>query len=989
MKSNRLRRIPALVLTAVLAASSFAALPVSAADTDPQNYGLADSIQKGTILHCFDWKYTDIMAELPNIAKAGFTSVQTSPAQGIVQDQMTWMWMYQPTTFSVQTNPLGTKTELKNLCTEAKKYGINVIVDVVANHMAGDHTKIQDDLKPSKYWHSLGKITNYSDRNQVINGDLGMKDLKSENTYVQSVVSSYIDELKTLGVSGIRWDAAKHIGLPSENCDFWSVVTNKGLYNYGEILSSPGGSNSKALMAEYTKYMSVTDNGYGNTLLSSFMKGTAPSTNAGWTKNGISADKLVYWGESHDTYANEEGKESNAATQNQVDRAYAVVTSRNDATSLYLSRPYATSPGSIRSGDKGSMHFTSAEVAAVNHFHNAMAGKEDSYAVSNNCSVTTRKDGGAVIVLGSGGNKKVSVTNVSSYAKAGTYKDEVTGNTFTVTKDTITGTVGNSGIAVIYDSGFTSRVEASVVSDTTFNTEALSVTLRAIDVTNTKYTVKTNSSTSTASYTDNQTIEIGKDAEPGSTITLTLTGNTKTGKTVSSSYNYFKAAVKIYPELESGGMVFDNSKTNWKKVNVYVYDESVDKNNPVTNGSWPGAVMTDCKNGLYKYLLPKQFASCKNIMVIFNNGSGDQIPAPLAPGMSQSYTEKKLYDGTIWMDLPVTVVPTGITLSKTSVSVEKGKTVSLTATVAPSDAVNKTVTWTSSDSNVAAVSNGVITAKSAGTATITAKTYNGKTASCKVTVTDSSAVAVKGVSLNKTATTIGKGETISLTATVTPSNASNKTITWTSSNTGVATVSAGKVKGISNGTATITAKSNNGVTAKCTVTVKNAPASITLTKGILTIGVGEKYEIGSGVNSGAGCATRTYRTSNSSVVKMTRTDWVGNFYGVKPGVAYVTVKTYNGKESTCKVTVKNAPVSVKVNKAVMTLKVGQTGSLSAIIPDGSGCASRTFRTSNSSVVKMTKTNWTGEFKAVKEGTAYVTVRTYNGKEASCKVTVKK
>ena len=122
---------------------------------------------------------------------------------------------------------------------------------------------------------------------------------------------------------------------------------------------------------------------------------------------------------------------------------------------------------------------------------------------------------------------------------------------------------------------------------------------------------------------------------------------------------------------------------------------------------------------------------------------------------------------------------------------------------------------------------------------------------------------------------------------------------------------------------------------------------------------------------------------------MTRTDWVGNFYGVKPGVAYVTVKTYNGKESTCKVTVKNAPVSVKVNKAVMTLKVGQTGSLSAIIPDGSGCASRTFRTSNSAVVKMTKTNWTGEFKAVKEGTAYVTVRTYNGKEASCKVTVKK
>ena len=93
---------------------------------------------------------------------------------------------------------------------------------------------------------------------------------------------------------------------------------------------------------------------------------------------------------------------------------------------------------------------------------------------------------------------------------------------------------------------------------------------------------------------------------------------------------------------------------------------------------------------------------------------------------------------------------------------------------------------------------------------------------------------------------------------------------------------------------------------------------------------------------------------------MTRTDWVGDFVGVKPGVAYVTVRTYNGKESSCKVTVKEAPASVKLNKGVMTLKVGQTGSLSAIVPDGSGCATRTFRTSNSSVVKMTKTNWTGE-----------------------------
>lgn len=902
MKKSNLKRISALMLTAALAAGSFAAIPVSAATIDTKSYQLADSIQKGTILHCFDWKYTDIIAELPNIAKAGFTSVQTSPAQGTVANNMTWMWMYQPTTFSVQTNPIGTKTELKNLCTEAKKYGISVIVDVVANHMAGDHTKIQKDLQAAKYWHTIGEIKSYSDRNQVINGDLGMKDLKSEDSYVTQTVSKYIDELKTLGVSGIRWDAAKHIGLPSENCNFWSSVTGKGLYHYGEILNSPGGSKSNDLMKEYTKYMSVTDSSYGNSLLSSFMNGKAPSTNGNWAKNGLTADKLVYWGESHDTYSNEEGKESNAATQNQVDRAYAVAASRNNATSLYLSRPYATAPGSIRIGDKGSMHFTSAEVAAVNHFHNAMNGKADSYAVSNGCSVTTRKDGGAVIVLGSGGNKNVSVSNVSNYAKAGTYKDEVTGNTFTVTKDKITGTVGSSGIAVIYNSSFTSRVEASVVSDTTFTTDTMKVTLRAIDVKNPKYSI--NGGTSKA-YTDKASIEVGSGISAGSTIKLVLTGTNSSGKAVSAEYKYFKVKEKVYPKLSSGGMVFDNTKTNWKKINVYVYDESVDKNNPVTNGKWPGEAMTDCGDGMYKYLLPKQFASCKHIMVIFNNGSGDQIPAPLAPGMSQTYTEKKLYNGTEWVDLPI-----------------------------------------------------------------------------------KADIAVTGVTLNKTAMSIGKGETVSVTATAAPSNATNKTITWTSSNTKVATVSGGKIKGVANGTATITAKSSNGKTAKCTVTVKNAPTKVTLTKGILTIGVGEKYEVGSGVNDGAASATRTYRTSNSAIVKMTRTDWVGDFVGVKPGVAYVTVKTYNGKESTCKVTVKAAPTSVKISKTALTLKVGQTSSLSAIIPGNCGCATRTFRTSNSSVVKMTKTNWTGAFKAMKAGTAYVTVRTYNGKEASCKITVK-
>ena len=120
---------------------------------------------------------------------------------------------------------------------------------------------------------------------------------------------------------------------------------------------------------------------------------------------------------------------------------------------------------------------------------------------------------------------------------------------------------------------------------------------------------------------------------------------------------------------------------------------------------------------------------------------------------------------------------------------------------------------------------------------------------------------------------------------------------------------------------------------------------------------------------------------------MTKTNWTGSFKAVKPGTAWVTVRLYNGLEKSCRITVKKAPTWVGLNKSSITLKVGQTGSVNAYIASDAGCATRTYRTSNSSIVKMTRTNGTGEFKAMKKGVAWVTVRTYNGKEKSCKITV--
>ena len=159
LKQKMKTKIVSCFLAICLVFTSFVVTPVSAQETNQNEYGLAKNIQDGVTLHCFDWKYNDIKAELPNIAKAGFTSVQTSPAQ-VGAKSGVWYWLYQPRGFYAGTNDLGTVDELRSLCQEADKYGIKVIVDVVANHLAGDHSNIQYDLKNGQYWHNYGKVTN-------------------------------------------------------------------------------------------------------------------------------------------------------------------------------------------------------------------------------------------------------------------------------------------------------------------------------------------------------------------------------------------------------------------------------------------------------------------------------------------------------------------------------------------------------------------------------------------------------------------------------------------------------------------------------------------------------------------------------------------------------------------------------------------------------------------------------------------------------------
>ena len=420
------------------------------------NYGLASNIKDGNILHCFDWTYQQIIDELPNIAAAGFTSIQTSPAQPANSSYgSTWYYLYQPNGFYVADAGLGSEADLQRLCSAADNYGIKVIVDVVANHLAGDHTNIDNSLRDSQYWHNLGSGIDYHNRYEITHKDIGMADLNSEHPFVQEKVKNYISQLKSDGVDGIRWDAAKHISLPTESCGFWDTVIDRSLFNYGEILDTPVEGNSSyanGLMSEYTDYMSVSDSVYSATVMGAFKDGSVPSSYGSWVNvSGIDDNEIVYFAESHDTYSNDENTEggwTKFIAQNKVDRAYAILGAKANSSALYFSRPLETNKHSIKIGAKGSTHFKSNEVAAVNKLHNQCVGQKEYYSASGNVAILARETG-ASIALGSGSNQDITVQNPGGTLEPGTYKDQVSGATFTVTDSQIKGYVGGTGIAVL------------------------------------------------------------------------------------------------------------------------------------------------------------------------------------------------------------------------------------------------------------------------------------------------------------------------------------------------------------------------------------------------------------------------------------------------------------------------------------------------------------------------------------------------------------
>ncbi len=737
-------------------------------------YGLAEQMSEGATLHAWEWSFKTIEQHIPEIAAAGYTSVQTEPISAIHTGNKgkifteNWYYVYQPTDTTIGNWVMGSESDLKSLCATAHKYGVRIIVDVVANHMTATWNAIADRWKKSDLYHhdcNDGDVQDYNNRYQVTHCKLlSLYDINTSKTETANMMHDYLVQAVNDGVDGFRFDAAKHIELPNEydGSQYWNIVLNNGAqFQYGEVLQ-----DSISHDADYAKLFAnnsrhgggVTASYYGVKLRGALSSKNLNAGNLNNWDNAAGGNNLVSWVESHDNYSNkpDDYGASMKMSEWEMTMGWGVIGSRSQTMPLYFDRPVGSGGNQpqfaekSQLGDAGSDSWKDSQVVAVNHFRNKMNNaKAKEYMRNcgdNSCLMVERyiKDGNAdsdgVTVVNMNGDKSLAGTETT--LDDGTYTDQVNGGTLTVSGGKITsGTAKGGKISVFYNSNLAS-VSANPTGGS-FKTDTTKVTLHASNVTSASYTTSEGSS---GSYQDGDTIAIGAKTAVNGIITLKLQGTDKDGKTVSAEYTFTKkdpAAVSI---------AYAKKPSNWSNLYAYVYVDDSSAATLKQNAKWPGVAMTkvsagdSCgKDGEYKYEIPDGFD--ENVRIIFNDGNATntlKYPADTAEGEDAAGLS---IDGTYAWNGDTTASGTWTARSCAVVTVNSvkinqkdfttdltngAKTIKLTATTDPAG-VN--VSWSSSNEAVAKVaSDGTVTPVKAGTAKITAKA-GGKSASITVTVT--------------------------------------------------------------------------------------------------------------------------------------------------------------------------------------------------------------------------------------------------------------
>ena len=636
-----------LVLTML---ASLFVLPAYAVNTDDDTlaqrkqtksaYNLADNVQDGNILHAFNWHFNDVSDYMKEIALAGFTSVQVSPVQGskITTNVQTyacdWWALYQPINFSIG-NSLGTKKDFENMCDKAEQYNVKIIVDIVANHMAQAdsgvagkiHPDVIEDLRTDKtaFHRVLGNTTDASRYDMTQKKLSGIPDLNTSYDKVQSYVKSLLKECIDAGADGFRFDAAKHIELPTDDAEiasnFWPNVVGYAksikpdIYIYGEILA-PFGTATK----NYTDYMKLTDSSYGNTVRSAIQSSTASSSLKSY-KLDTDASNLVTWVESHDNFA---AGSSSRLTHQQLLLGWGIVGARKDATALYLVRPEHEKVGqSVGSttiaydepmGGPGNLLWEDKTVAEINKFRNNFAGQSETLSTSGSQYYIQRGQDGMVVV-----NFASSQANISykTTMTDGTYTDYVSNSEFTVSNGTLTGSIPAKTVAVIYNKTVSTPVatvsidgkEVKVADTLYFTNDTAEVTVNVNNPSRYMYSING----SVYQFANNGTsFTIGKDVKFGEEIKFSILATDETSEIV--TVETYKI-VKKDPNGKVSAYFDITGNESWiGESGVYCYVKDMDGNELV---EYPGYKMEKIAGtNYYKALIP----NLNKAIVKFNEG---------------------------------------------------------------------------------------------------------------------------------------------------------------------------------------------------------------------------------------------------------------------------------------------------------------------------------------------------------------------------------
>lgn len=333
------------------------------------------------------------------------------------------------------------------------------------------------------------------------------------------------------------------------------------------------------------------------------------------------------------------------------------------------------------------------------------------------------------------------------------------------------------------------------------------------------------------------------------------------------------------------------------------------------------------------------------------------------------------------------IAVSSVSVSPATIEMEIGETKKLNATVSPSNATDKSIKWTSSNPSVATVGQeGEVSAITDGTSSITAS-CGGKTGTCSVTV-KKSVIVVSGIQLDKNEVSLYEGESVTLTATVSPTDATDKTVTWSSTDNSIAAVDGGKVTAKKEGTVQIKATAGSA-TAECKVVVSKLikVESITLNQTDVKLAINESIQLTATISPDNALFTGfNWATNDDSIAGVDNNGYVT---AKKKGTAVITVTpvcSYSTDvKATCNIQVYVPVESVQLDHNTATLKKNQQIQLTAtVMPENADYNSIQWKSSDENVVTVSET---GLVTGVGNGEATITV-TVEGKTATCSIVCK-